>query len=69
MKDYIGLPLDTVIKMLTEKNIEYVVKNNNSHIVGDTVLVTNAKKQNDKVVLVVGEFIFNIEKVENDRKD
>lgn len=69
MKDYIGLPLDTVTKVLKDKNIEYVVKNNNSHIVGDTVLITNVKKQNDKVVLVVGEFIFDIEKVKNDKKD
>lgn len=67
--NYIGLPLETVAKILTEKNIEYVVKNNNSHIMGDTILVTNVKEQNNKVVLVVGEFIFDIKKVKDDKKD
>lgn len=67
MKDFIGLPLATVEKKLKEQNCEYVVKNNNSHITGDTLLVTNVKKQNDKVVLVVGEFIFDILKVKNDK--
>jgi len=69
MKDYIGLPLETVTKILKEKNIEYVVKKNNSHIMGDTILVTNVKKQNNIVVLIVGEFIFDIIKVKNDKKD
>lgn len=68
MEDFIGLPLENVIESLKKSNIDYVVKNNNSHVVGDTVLVTNAKKQNNIVVLTVGEFIFDILKVQNDKK-
>ncbi|MGI5842375.1 MAG: hypothetical protein ACOX6H_03710 [Christensenellales bacterium] len=62
MKNFIGLPLSQVINELEKTNTPYEVVMNNFIIEGDTKLVTNVKSQNNKVVLTVGEFIFNLKK-------
>ena len=58
----IGMPLDDVKKQLEAQGKTVRIQENNFGIVGDRKLVTNVKEQNDEVVLVVGEFIFEIEK-------
>ena len=60
MEYLIGKTLQECIDELTKIGLSYKVVDNNHKVVGDTKLVTNAKKQDDTVILTVGEFIFNL---------
>lgn len=59
---FIGQKLEAVEKFLKDRGINYIVVNNNFNLSGDTLLVTNVKQQNNQIVLVVGEFIFDLER-------
>lgn len=69
MINFIGMPLNEVTKQLDEQNKKYIVKNNNFNVAGDTVLVTNVKEQKQEIVLIVGEFIFDLKKEQNDKEE
>lgn len=58
----IGMPVEWAKQQLEQQGKKVVLQQNNFCIEGDRQLVTNVKEQNDQVVLVVGEFIFDIEK-------
>lgn len=60
MEHFIGKTLQECINELTKMGLSYRVVENNHNVVGDNKLVTNAKRQNDIVILTVGEFIFNL---------
>ncbi len=66
--DYILMPLDDVISILTQKGIKCHVVCNNNGTLGDTKLVTNVKVQNDSATVTYGEFLFNL-KDSNVQKD
>ena len=66
MEQFIGLPLDDVLSHFEKLGKKVVVQTNSFKLQGDTVLVTNVKEQNDCVILVVGDFIFNLKKEQND---
>ena len=61
MFDLIGENLDKAIIYLNSCGIKYEIEDNNFNVDGDTKLVTNIKKVDDYVVLVVGSFIFDVE--------
>jgi hypothetical protein len=56
------MPVEWAKQQLEQQGKKVVLQQNNFCIEGDRQLVTNVKEQNDQVVLVVGEFIFDIEK-------
>lgn len=60
MQDYIGEKLSVVINILQQKGIKYIVKDNNFSVDGDQKLVTNIYTQDDTVVIITGNFIFNV---------
>lgn len=60
MQNFVGYPLEDVEKHLKEKNLNYKIEKNNFKVEGDRLLVTNAKSQDEMIVLTVGEFIFEI---------
>ncbi len=60
MQNYIGERLSVVINNLTKEGIKYKVVDNNFSVDGDEVLVTNVYTQDDTVVLVTGNFIFDV---------
>lgn len=62
MREFIGLSKQEAIKVLEESGQEYEFVLNNFKISGDRLLVTNAKKENGKIILVLGEFIFDLKK-------
>ena len=66
MIDLIGLPLNEVLLYLENKGLESQVILNNFCVEEDVKLVTNVKTQGDKIVLTVGEFIFNIKEQSNE---
>lgn len=66
MQEYIGQKLENVINNLASKGIKYKVIDNNFSVQGDTKLVTNAYAQDDTVVLITGDFIFNLRNKQNE---
>ena len=60
MQDYIGEKLSVVINILQQKGIKYIVKDNNFSVDGDQKLVTNIYTQDDTVVIITGNFIFDV---------
>ena len=60
MDHLIGKTLQECIDEITKSGLKYQIVENNHNVDGDTKLVTNAKKQDDIVILTIGEFIFNL---------
>lgn len=60
MIDFIGMPLDEVVDILEQQNQKYTIVQNNFCVNGDTRLVTNVKAVQDKIILTVGDFIFDL---------
>ncbi len=58
--DYILLPLEYVVDLLTQKGIKCNTLCNNYGTQGDTKLVTNVVMQNGYATIVYGEFLFNL---------
>ena len=63
MQDYIGEKLSVVINILQQKGIKYIVKDNNFSVDGDQKLVTNIYTQDDTVVIITGNFIFDVRNI------
>ena len=68
MQDYIGENLSVVINILQQKGIKYIVKDNNFSVDGDQKLVTNIYTQDDTVVIITGNFIFDIRNIKQWKK-
>ena len=68
MKHYIGEKLSNVIKELQEKSLIFEIIDNNFNVVGDEKLVTNIFTKDDTVVLVTGDFIFDVKGKQNENK-
>lgn len=60
MIDLIGKPLEQVLKSLENKGLKIIINDNNFCVNSGIKLVTNVKAQQDKIVLTVGNFIFDI---------
>lgn len=61
------MPLEKVKKQLESENKKFSILPNNFNVKGDTILVTNAKEQDEQIILTVGEFIFDLKKEQNDK--
>lgn len=68
MQEYIGEKLSIVINNLSKLGIKYKVVDNNFSVLGDEKLVTNIYTQDDTVVLVTGDFIFDVRNKNNETK-
>lgn len=67
MQEYIGEKLEIVTNILATKGIKYIIKDNNFNIDGDVQLVTNIYTQDDTVVIITGNFIFDIRNNNNEK--
>lgn len=68
MQNYIGEKLSVVINNLQQKGIKYIVKDNNFSVDGDQKLVTNIYTQDDTVVIITGNFIFDVRNIKHEKK-
>ena len=68
MQEYIGEKLSIVINNLSKLGIKYKVVDNNFSVLGDEKLVTNVYTQDDTVVIVTGDFIFDVRNKSNESK-
>lgn len=68
MQEYIGEKLSIVINNLSKLGIKYKVVDNNFSVIGDEKLVTNIYTQDDTVVIVTGDFIFDVRNKSNESK-
>lgn len=68
MQELIGEKLDKVINILTLKSIKYKVIDNNFSVLGDQKLVTNIYTQDDTVIIITGDFIFDVRNKNNENK-
>ena len=60
MNELIGQKLREAIKLLETKGLNYEVIDNNFNVDGDQKLVTNIIANDNTVVLITGDFIFDI---------
>lgn len=60
MNELIGQKLSGAIKLLETKGLNYEVIDNNFNVDGDQKLVTNIIANDNTVVLITGDFIFDI---------
>ncbi len=68
MQEFIGEKLDKVINILTLKSIKYKVIDNNFSVLGDQKLVINIYTQDDTVIIITGDFIFDVRNKNNENK-
>ncbi|MDY2696027.1 MAG: hypothetical protein SOV27_02570 [Eubacteriales bacterium] len=68
MQEYIGEKLSVVINKLSNLRIKYKVVDNNFSVLGDEKLVTNIYTQDDTVVIITGDFIFDVRNKNNESK-
>ena len=68
MQEYIGEKLSIVINNLSKLGIKYKVVDNNFSVLGDEKLVTNIYTQDDTVVIITGDFIFDVRNKSNESK-
>lgn len=66
MLEYIGEKLETVLEILNEKGIAYIIKDNNFSVNGDTKLVTNIVTKDEIVEITTGNFIFDVRNKNNE---
>ena len=66
MQEFIGEKLDKVINIL--KSIKYKVIDNNFSVLGDQKLVINIYTQDDTVIIITGDFIFDVRNKNNENK-
>lgn len=59
--DLIGKKLQDAINYLENNNIKYEICDNNFSVDGDTTLVINFIAKDEKVILITGSFIFDVE--------
>lgn len=68
MNYLIGQKLSLAIKELESQGLNYEIIDNNFNVVGDQKLVTNIIAKEDTVVLITGEFIFDVKGKNNENK-
>lgn len=68
MQEYIGEKLSVVINNFNLSGIKYKVVDNNFSVDGDEKLVINIYTQDDTVVIVTGNFIFDVRNKNNENK-
>ena len=68
MEHFIGEKLDVVIDKINLKGLKYEIIDNNFNVVGDQRLVTNIIAKDDYVILVTGDFIFDVKGKNNENK-
>lgn len=68
MNHLIGQKLSLAIQELKQQGLNYEIVDNNFNVVGDEKLVTNVIAKEDTVVLVTGEFIFDVKGKNNENK-
>lgn len=68
MQEYIGEKLSTVINNFNLLGIKYKVVDNNFSVDGDEKLVINIYTQDDTVIIVTGNFIFDVRNKNNENK-
>lgn len=67
MQEFVGQRLSDVVNILTTRGIKYIIVDNNFSVDGDEKLVTNAYTQDDTVVIVTGDFIFDVRNKNNEK--
>ena len=68
MEHLIGERLSLAIKEIESQGLNYEIIDNNFNVVGDEKLVTNVIAKENTVVLVTGEFIFDVKGKNNENK-
>ena len=68
MEHLIGEKLSLAIKELESQGLNYEIIDNNFNVVGDEKLVTNVIAKENTVVLVTGDFIFDVKGKNNENK-
>ena len=68
MEHFIGERLSFAIEELEKQGLNYKIIDNNFNVVGDEKLITNVIAKENTVVLVTGEFIFNVKGKNNENK-
>ena len=68
MEHLIGEKLSLAIKELQMQGLNYEIIDNNFNVVGDEKLITNIIAKENTVVLVTGEFIFDVKGKNNENK-
>ena len=68
MEHLIGEKLSLAIKELESQGLNYEIIDNNFNVLGDEKLVTNVIAKENTVVLVTGEFIFDVKGKNNENK-
>lgn len=68
MQEYIGEKLSVVINNFNLLGIKYKVVDNNFSVDGDEKLVINIYTQDDTVIIVTGNFIFDVRNKNNENK-
>lgn len=68
MEHLIGEKLSIAIKELQQKGLKYEIIDNNFNVVGDEKLITNIIAKEDTVLLITGDFIFDVKGKNNENK-
>ena len=68
MEHLIGEKLSLAIKELELQGLNYEIIDNNFNVVGDEKLITNIIAKENAVVLVTGDFIFDVKGKNNENK-
>ena len=68
MEHLIGQKLSLAIQELQKQGLNYEIIDNNFNVVGDEKLITNVIAKENTVVLVTGEFIFDVKGKNNENK-
>ena len=66
MQELIGELLEVAITKLEQMGISYTIVDNNFNVNGDTKIVTNIITKDKNVILITGDFIFNLEERGNE---
>lgn len=68
MEHLIGQKLSLAIQELQKQGLNYDIIDNNFNVAGDQKLVTNIIAKENTVILVTGEFIFDVKGKNNENK-
>lgn len=65
MKNLIGEKLQTALNYLEQNGFNYIIKDNNFSVDGDTKLVTNIKIENNVAIVTTGNFVIDVKNKTN----
>ncbi|MBE7074460.1 MAG: hypothetical protein E7376_00545 [Clostridiales bacterium] len=66
MQEYIGEKLEIVVEKLNLLGLKYEIIDNNFNVKGDQKLVTNIIAKDNTVVIITGDFIFDVRNKSNE---